>query len=179
LYPWAGKDRAEVLAHSAVKKGSLYFCHPRDCRKAVSEGLNIAQNKKQMATRYGFVMGMFAYGHPFLDGNGRTMLLVHAELCFRANMSINWLRTSKQGYLAALTKEIESPNCGYLNAYLQPFIEPKIPRESWLKTVAVLPGLEGVNSPSNDSAGYADPAIAKEYQDFDQRRGYRFQNNLI
>jgi fido (protein-threonine AMPylation protein) len=29
------------------------------------------------------VMGLFAYGHPFLDGNGRTMLIIHSELCRR------------------------------------------------------------------------------------------------
>ena len=128
LYPWAGKDRAEVLPDSAVKKGDLYFCHPSDCRLAVTEGLSVAQDKKQMDKRPGFIMGMFAYGHPFLDGNGRTMLLVHAELCFRANMSVNWLLTSKQPYLDALTKEIQAPNDGHLDAYLKPFIEPQIPR---------------------------------------------------
>ncbi|WP_084136082.1 Fic family protein [Pollutimonas bauzanensis] len=40
-------------------------------------------------------MGMFAYGHPFLDGNGRTMLVVRSELCFRANMSVDWTQTQK------------------------------------------------------------------------------------
>jgi len=88
LYPWAGKDRAELLPNSAVTKGSLYFCHPRDSRLAVMEGLSLAQDKGQMTTRPGFIMGMFAYGHPFLDGNGRAMLLVHAELCYRASMSL-------------------------------------------------------------------------------------------
>lgn len=129
LYPWAGKDREEVLPYSAVKKGSLYFCHPRDCRLAVAEGLSLAQDKKLMNQRPGFIMGLFAYGHPFLDGNGRTMLLVHAELCFRANMSVNWMSTSKQPYLDALTKEIERPNDGHLDAYLQPFIQAQIPRD--------------------------------------------------
>jgi cell filamentation protein len=34
-----------------------------------------------LAKKPGVVMGQFAWGHPFLDGNGRTMLIVHTELC--------------------------------------------------------------------------------------------------
>lgn len=60
LYPWAGKDRAVVLPDKAVKKGSLYFCHPQSCQWAVMEALSIAQDKQQMAIRPGFVMGIFA-----------------------------------------------------------------------------------------------------------------------
>ena len=77
LYPWDGKDRAEILPNSAIRKKGLYFSHPSECRLAVSEGLSFANDKKQMSNRPGFIMGMFAYGHPFLDGNGRTMLLIH------------------------------------------------------------------------------------------------------
>lgn len=176
LYPWAGKDRAQVLPDKAVKKADLYFCHPQSCRRAVEEALAVAQDKKEMAIRPGFVMGMFAYGHPFLDGNGRTMLLVHAELCYRANISVNWLRTSKQSYLDALTLEIEFPNQGHLDVYLKPFVEPKTPRDIWLKTVSAMPGLDGLYAPTDDVAGYSDPVIAKEYQDFERRRGYRFEN---
>lgn len=176
LYPWAGKDRAEVLPDKAVKKADLYFCHPQSCHRAVSEALAVAQDKNEMVLRPGFVMGMFAYGHPFLDGNGRTMLLVHAELCYRANMSVNWLRTSKKAYLNALTLEIEAPNKGHLDAYLQQFVEPQIPRDQWLKTLAAMPGLDGLNAPADDIAGYSDPVIAKEYQEFENRRGYRFES---
>lgn len=176
LYPWAGKDRAEVLPDKAVKKADLYFCHPQSCQRAVEEALAVAQDKNEMVLRPGFIMGMFAYGHPFLDGNGRTMLLVHAELCYRANMSVNWLRTSKNAYLNALTLEIESPNNGHLDAYLQQFVEPQIPRDQWLKTVSAMPGLDGINALADDIAGYSDPVIAKEYQDFEKRRGYRFES---
>ena len=176
LYPWAGKDRAEVLPASAVKKGSLYFCHPQDCQRAVAAGIAMAQDQKQIATRPGFIMGLFAYGHPFLDGNGRTILLVHAELCFRANMSVDWLHTSKQPYLDALTREIESPNAGHLDAYLRPFIGPQIPRKSWLQSVSTLPGLDGAEAQSDASVGYCDPAVAEGYQEFERRRGYRFES---
>ena len=175
LYPWAGRDRSEILPDKAVGKGKLFFCHAKSCQRAVEEGLSVAQDKNQMAVRPGFVMGMFAYGHPFLDGNGRTMLLVHAELCYRAKMSVNWLETSKQTYLDALTLEIESPNKGHLDSYLQPFIEHQIPRDHWLKTVSAMPGLDGASARMDRLERYSDPVIAKEYQDFENRRGYRFE----
>ena len=62
-----------------------------------------------MAAKPGEVMGYFAYGHPFLDGNGRTIMVVHAELAERAGISIDWSATTKIGYLDALTQEIERP----------------------------------------------------------------------
>jgi cell filamentation protein len=104
------------------------------------------------------------------------MLLVHAELCFRANLSVNWLRTSKQAYLDALTKEIQTPNDGHLDTFLKPFVGPPIPRENWLQYVSVLPGLDGIDAESDVSAGYADPAITKEFQEFERRRGYRLED---
>jgi cell filamentation protein len=173
LYPWAGKDRNMVLPDRSISKGDVYFCHPKDCQRAIEEGLSIAQDKKQMAVRPGFIMGMFAYGHPFLDGNGRAMLLVHAELCFRANMSIDWIGTDKTAYLEALTKENEDPHAGTLDQYLQPFIGEKILRNQWLESISILPGLDGVNVGTDSSAQYADPKVAENYQAFERRRCYK------
>eukprot|EP01032_Pedospumella_encystans_P008629 gene8629-10219_t len=73
------------------------------------------------------------------------MLLEHAELCYRANMSVNWMLTHKQPYLDTLTNAIE------------------IPREAWLMSLAPLTGLEGVSTPPDDTEGYADPAITQAY----------------
>lgn len=172
LYPWAGIDRNALLPDRSISKGEVYFCHPKDCQRAIEEGLAFAQDRMQMATKPGFIMGMFAYGHPFLDGNGRTMLLVHAELCFRANMSIDWMGTDKAAYLEALTREIEDPHAGILDKYLQPFIREKILRDQWLESISNLPGLNGVNVGADSSAQYADPGVAENYQAFERRRGY-------
>lgn len=172
LYPWAGKDRAELVPGRSVTKGSVIFAHPGSCRLAVEEGVSQAQAKGQIVRRPGFVMGMFAYGHPFLDGNGRTMLVVHAELCFRAVMSIDWTRTSKDGYLRALTREIESPNDGHLDAYLRPFICEQIQRDAWMKAMDGMPGLDGANAEDNASSSYADPQVAEQYENFERRRNY-------
>ena len=167
LYPWAGKDRNTVLPDRSISKGNVYFCHPKDCQRAIEE------EKKQMAIRPGFIMGMFAYGHPFLDGNGRAMLLLHAELCFRANISIDWVGTDKTAYLDALTHEIEDPHAGTLDQYLHPFIGERILRDQWLESISILPGLDGVNAGADSSAQYADPKVAESYQAFERRRGYK------
>lgn len=172
LYPWAGQDRSEVMPEKAITKGDVYFCHARDCRRAVEDGLRRAQEQGQMPTRPGFLMGLFAYGHPFLDGNGRAMLLVHAELCFRSGMSIDWTRTQKDPYLQALTGELEDPNAGYLDAYLAPFIGAPIPRKQWQASVALMPGLDGVDAQEDAAVGYADPQVAEGYAAFVRKRRY-------
>jgi cell filamentation protein len=100
FYPWPGQDRAKTAPESAINKGQTLFCHPFYAARAVNEGLRLGQDIQIMRERPGEVMGLFAFGHPFLDGNGRTMLLVHAELCQRAGFSIHWQSTSKNDYPA-------------------------------------------------------------------------------
>jgi cell filamentation protein len=69
-------------------------------------------------------MGYLAHAHPFLDGNGRTLMLVHSELAHRASFSIDWSKVSKESYLDALTRELERPGTGELDSYLKPFVGP-------------------------------------------------------
>jgi cell filamentation protein len=119
-YPWAGQDRTTTMPASAVSKGSIFFSHPNDVKRAVDAGLRLGQSKEEMNKKPGEVMGLFAYGHPFLDGNGRTMLIVHSELCYRAGFSIDWSKTFKTDYLNALSGEIKNPGHGVLDSYLLP-----------------------------------------------------------
>jgi len=42
-----------------------------------------------MKQRPGEVMGYLAYGHPFLDGNGRAIMVVRAVMAERASISID------------------------------------------------------------------------------------------
>jgi len=109
FYPWAGQDRAATAPEIAVSKAGTWFCHPAHAQLAVQEGLRIGSDKRLLRQHLGEVMGLFAYGHPFLDGNGRTMLVVHTELCHRAGFCIEWHRTSKSDYLTALSAEIAAP----------------------------------------------------------------------
>lgn len=175
FYPWAGQDRAVTAPDIAVTKAGTWFSHPRDARLAVEEGLRIARDKQQLARRPGEVMGLFAYGHPFLDGNGRTMLVVHSELCHRAGFSIEWHRTMKADYLAALSREIESPGRGILDAYLLPFVGAHQERQLWGGAIGALPGLDGQGAEDTVAGEYRDAGVAEQYRYFEQRRGYRIE----
>ena len=178
LYPWAGQDRKSILPGKSIGKGDVYFCHPNDCQRAIEQGLSHAQDKNRMAENPGFIMGLFAYGHPFLDGNGRAMLLVHSELCYRANFSIDWIATDKESYLTALTREIEDPHSAILDEYLRSFVRARIPRAQWLESVSALPGLDGMNERSDDLGEYSDPGVAENYQAFERRRSLKLPSKI-
>jgi len=173
IYPWAGQDRSTVAPTVAVSKAGIWFCHPRDARRAVEEGLKIARDPEQFRQRLGEVMGLFAYGHPFLDGNGRTMLLVHSELCHRAGISIDWQRTSKAGYLAALSEEIESPGKRQLDNYLKPFVGAAQARDSWGGSIYDLRGLDGRGTENTIEGEYSDADVSEKYREFERNRGYQ------
>ena len=173
LYPWAGQDRQSLVPDKHVTKGNVHFSHPSECRRAVEYGLQLAQTADGIKKSPGLIMGLFAYGHPFLDGNGRTMLVVHSELCHRADISVDWTQTQKNAYLTALTAEIESPDQGHLDKYLAPFLGPRIERHVWHESIPGLRGLDGVRAGADSVASYQDPAVAREYDAFERARNYR------
>jgi cell filamentation protein len=96
-----------------------------------------------MAAKPGEIMGYLAHGHPFLDGNGRTIMVLHCVLAQRAGFSIDWAATSKNDYLTALTKELEDPHEGHLDAYLKPFIKSVVSQGELAANIAAAPGLDG------------------------------------
>ena len=172
FYPtWAGKSRASVLPDKNIDKGDTIFCHPRMVQSAVEYGLQIASSSK-FKQHAGKAMGQFAFGHPFLDGNGRTMLLIHAELCYRAGFSIDWTRTNKAEYLRALTNEIAKPQEGHLDKYLAPFIsEERIELARWQEVVMSMPGLDSVDEEPGEATPYDDKVMAQYRQFVDARGG--------
>lgn len=174
FYPWAGQDRATTMPESAVKKGAVLFAHPLSARLAVEQGLRLGQDREVMNRKPGEVMGLFAYGHPFLDGNGRTMLLVHMELSHRAGFSIDWSGTSKTDYLHALSQEIEKPGCGILDAYLLQFKEPQVDREAWGENLLSIKWLDGLDDSNQVDGDLADPVVVEKYRRFDEQRGYSY-----
>jgi cell filamentation protein len=147
VYPWAGQDRLTTAPRLVVSKGNdrskISFAYPQDIRRAIDYGLNHGQDKELMAAKPGEIMGYLAHGHPFLDGNGRTIMVLHCVLAQRAGFSIDWAATSKNDYLAALTKELEEPHKGHLDAYLKPFIMSVVRRDELAANVAAAPGLDG------------------------------------
>ncbi|MGA7071562.1 hypothetical protein [Bradyrhizobium sp.] len=112
-------------------------------------------------------MGYLAYAHPFLDGNGRTIMTVHSVLAQRSGFSIDWSATKKEAYLDALTKEIENPSKGYLDAYLKSLMRDPVSHEQLATAVVQAPGLDGnvQDAELNQVLGNADePAVKAQYE---------------
>jgi cell filamentation protein len=143
IYPWAGRDRLETSPKLSVNKGRIIFANPSEIRPAVEFALRNGQDKGYMTAKPGEIMGYLAYGYPFLDGNGRTIMTVHSVLAQRAGFSIDWSATTKDAYLDALTREIEMPHEGHLDAYLKPFMREPIAYDQLATEVAKAPGLDG------------------------------------
>jgi cell filamentation protein len=143
IYPWAGRDRGVTAPNIAISRGNRddLFAHPRDVGRATEYGLQQGHDAAFMASRPGEVMGTLAYAHPFLDGNGRTIMVVHTELATRAGIRVDWARTDKQAYLRALTSELDRPGKDELDAYLRPFVGPAISRVHASATLSTMRGL--------------------------------------
>jgi len=162
FYPWAGRDRFQLGVGNFVEKGTFQFEESSQARRAIEWGLEMGNNRTVMVKKPGVVMGQFAWGHPFLDGNGRTMLLVHTELCARADFSIDWTSTKKTDYLQALTSELQAPEKGFLDAYFVPLIQQLPARKIWMNHIKSLHGLDGAYT-TDDNMSYAgDDVMARQ-----------------
>lgn len=152
IYPWAGQDRVLLTPDLRITKGALgepgytEFADAGDIRRAADYAITLAANHDRFRERPGSVMGNLALAHPFLDGNGRTILLIYTELCHRAGFSIDWRTTTKDGYLAALSDEILDPRPQLLDAYLKPHVVDAVDREDWPALIAGIQGLDGLDS---------------------------------
>jgi cell filamentation protein len=102
IYPWAGQDRTQTAPKLTIKKGPVIFANAPEIRAAVEFALRKGQDKDYMKAGPGEIMGYLAYGHPFLDGNGRTIMTVHSVLAQRAGFSIDWAATKKDASLKSL-----------------------------------------------------------------------------
>jgi cell filamentation protein len=170
VYPWAGQDRRMTTPDLAISKGTVLFAHPDHIQRAVDYALTHGQDKEFMREKPGVVMGYLAYGHPFLDGNGRTIMVVHGVMAQRAGISIDWAATDKVGYLSALTKELDNPDQGHLDGYLKPFIRGAVGTERLAAEIALAPGLDG-NDEQNEVLGKtSDPALKARYEQQELKR---------
>jgi cell filamentation protein len=86
VYPWAGQDRTQTAPKLTIKKGPVIFANAPEIRAAVEFALRKGQDKDYMKARSGEIMGYLAYGHPFLDGNGRTIMTAHSVLAQRGSV---------------------------------------------------------------------------------------------
>jgi len=171
VYPWAGQDRPQTAPDVAVSKGGVLFAHPNEIRPAVDYALKHGQDKEFMAAKPGEVMGYLAYGHPFLDGNGRTIMVIHSVLAQRAGFSIDWAKTDKTDYLRALTKELDAPGKGILDSYLKPFMGGAIAYEKLGASVMQTPGLDGRSDDTNTVLGKTnEPDVKARYEQQKMKR---------
>jgi cell filamentation protein len=168
IYPWAGQDRTKTAPDIAVVKGNVLFAHPADIRTAIDIALRDGSNKEFTAAKPGEVMGYLAYGHPFLDRNGRTIMVIHSVLAQRAGFSIDWTSTNKIDYLAALTKELDTPGKGVLDRYLKPFMRESVDCKGLAAAVALAPGLDGKAEGEDEFnkvlGKTSEPAVQAQYE---------------
>jgi cell filamentation protein len=170
VYPWAGQDRLQTAPDLAVSKGPVLFAYPKDIQRAVDFALDRGQDKVFMAAKPGEIMGYLAFGHPFLDGNGRTIMVVHGVLAQRAGFSVDWAATTKSDYLSALTKELDDPGKGHLDTYLKPFVREALTDDRLAAKIAQAPGLDG-NSRQNEVLGKTnEPALQARYEQQELKR---------
>jgi cell filamentation protein len=174
VYPWAGQDRLSIAPRLSVRKGPVIFANPSEIRPAVEFALRKAQEKDYLRAHPGEIMGYLAFGHPFLDGNGRTIVTLFSAAAQRAGFSIDWSATDKDAYLDALTKEIDAPSRGHLDNYLGKFIRESIAREELAAQVIKAAGLDG-RTPAGDEnevIGNVDaPEVKAQYEAMLQKRG--------
>jgi cell filamentation protein len=167
IYPWAGQDRSQTAPNLTIKKGAVIFANAPEIRAAVEFALLKGQDKAYMRAKPGEIMGYLAYGHPFLDGNGRTIMTVHSVLAQRAGFSIDWSATKQDAYLDALTKEIENPPKGHLDAYLKPLMRDAIAYEQLAAAIVQAPGLDGSvhDAEFNEVLGTTEePVVKAQYE---------------
>lgn len=162
IYPWAGQDRTQTAPHIAVSRGGVLFAHPNFIQNAVDHALKLGNDPLAMREKAGEVMGYLAHGHPFLDGNGRTIMVIHSILAQRAGFSVDWASTDKTAYLQALTEELDNPGKGILETYLKPYIRPAV--TDLKEHVTAARGLDGGVAATDAVRGRNDdPAIQAEY----------------
>lgn len=119
-YPtWAGKDRVETAPNLRIRRGGMSgdFAHPQEIRRAVDYALD-----PTVKHTVGDVFSLLAHAHPFLDGNGRTLLLVQTEILRRQGQHLVLGAMDARLFLAALTEELARPKVGALDAYLKHYI---------------------------------------------------------
>jgi len=170
VYPWAGKDRRMTTPDLAISKGPVLFAHPDHLQRAVDYALTHGQDKSFMSEKPGVIMGYLAYAHPFLDDNGRTIMVMHSVMVQRAGISIDWAATDKVGYLSALTEELDDPDKGRLDVYLKPFIRGAIGEDRLAAAIVLAPGLDGHDQQNEILGKTSDPAMKARYEQQELKR---------
>jgi cell filamentation protein len=151
VYPWAGQDRSTTAPGINITKSGYnsLFAQSPYVRRVTEYAINQGQALNIMREQPGYILGSLAHAHPFLDGNGRTILLIHTELAYRAGINVDWAKTEKMAYLTVLTMELIDPDKGHLDNYLNPFIGKAVNRQ---QSASVIRSLKGLGFKGTDEA---------------------------
>jgi cell filamentation protein len=123
LYPWAGQDRSVTAPEIAIVKAGYktLFAHPADVQRASEHALHLGTDPAYLRVHPGEVFGYLAHAHPFLEGNGRTILTVFAELSRRAGFHVEWEAMDKDEFLETLTRELLQPGKSIMDQLVLPY----------------------------------------------------------
>lgn len=122
IYPWAGQDRAALLADTPGSRISNLFAAPGDAQRVMETAIGMGLDAATMRSRPGEVFGRLAQAHPFLHGNGRALMAVHADLARRADINIDWSQISKPAFMSALAKELKEPGSA-MDTLIRPHVQ--------------------------------------------------------
>jgi cell filamentation protein len=155
VYPWASQDRSITTPGINISKAGYnsMFAQSQYVRRVTEYALDQSLGYSIMREQPGYIMGSLAHAHPFLDGNGRTIMVLHTEMSHRAGISINWVQTDKTAYLTALTAELNDPGKEHLDQYLKPFISNVVDRQ---QSTSILKSLKGL-APKPTAADIENP----------------------
>jgi cell filamentation protein len=98
----------------ANEPGVIKFrCH-HSCRSS--------RNPRYPRAHPGEVFGYLAHAHPFLEGNGRTILTIFADLTRRACFHVEWEASDKDQFLETLTRERLGPGKLIMDQFVLPYL---------------------------------------------------------
>lgn len=96
------------------------FALPSQIRRAADYAF--VESTTHVANRPGYILGLLAHAHPFLEGNGRTIFLVHHEMLARTNRHLAWDEIPRDAFIGALTEELLQPASGAMDQFLGQFV---------------------------------------------------------
>jgi cell filamentation protein len=128
VYPWAGQDRSQTAPNIAIAKGgySTLFAHPKVVQLAAQHALKLGQDKTYLREHPGEVFGYLAHAHPFLEGNGRTILTIYSELSRRSGFHVEWEAIDKKQFLETLTQELLNPGKSIMDKLVVSYVRPGV-----------------------------------------------------
>ena len=89
---------------------------------AGQHALNLGQDQTYLREHPGEVFGYLAHAHPFLEGNGRTILTIYSELSRRAGFHVEWEAIDKTEFLETLTQELLKPGKSIMDELVLPYV---------------------------------------------------------